>query len=184
MSQLVNEYFGWMCQLIDYDVENTPIHYQKLLNYLYSIEFTYTIRMDANRADDGVQLRYRFGYDNDIPKYYIEKELDNRPCSVLEMMVALSLKCEEHIMSDPDIGDRTGLWFWEMIKNLGLKNMTDDNWDLQYADIVILRFLTRSYEPNGKNGLFTLNHCEHDLREVEIWYQMMWYLNENFDFSI
>ena len=104
--------------------------------------------------------------------------LDNQPCSVLEMMIALAIRCEEHIMDDPDVGNRTGQWFWNMIMNLGLGSMTDDQFDKRYAEQVIERFLNREYEQDGEGGLFTVKHCKHDLRTVEIWYQMCWYLDE------
>lgn len=186
---LINEYFGWMCQHIDYDKIHNPIHYQKLLMHLYSIDFTYSIEKDANRASDGINLRYRFGYDNDISDEVIEDTLDTKPCSVLEMMVALALRCEEHIMSDPDYGDRTGLWFWTMIDSLGLSRITDriytkNSKTKDFVDNRIYDFLNREYAPNGEGGLFTLQNPENDLRDVEIWYQMTWYLTENFDFSI
>lgn len=38
----------------------------------------------------------------------------------LEMIIALAIRLEEHIMDDPDIGNRTGQWFWDMIVSLGL----------------------------------------------------------------
>ena len=103
--------------------------------------------------------------------------LDNRPCSVLEMMVALAIKIEEQIMDDPDIGNRTGLWFWKMIENLGLKNMRDAVIDTDYVEKIIFRFLDRNYQRDGSGGLFIV-HGHGDLRNVEIWYQMLWYLND------
>ena len=125
--------------------------------------------LDENRLLDGLDLRFRFADEN---SYYIDGD-----CSVLEMMVALSLRCEEHIMSDDEIGNRTGRWFWEMIDNLGLESMYDDNFDKVYADKIIYRFLNREYEPNGDGGLFTVHNRNVDLRKVEIWYQMCWYLD-------
>ena len=41
----------------------------------------------------------------------------------------------------------------------------------------VRRFMDGKYKPNGKGGLFTIPSCERDLRTVEIWYQMNWYLN-------
>ena len=98
------------------------------------------------------------------------------PCSVLEMMVALAMSCE-NIMNDPQIGDRTGQWFWNMIISLGLGSMTDIRFDKEYCLEVIYRFLDREYEPDGKGGLFTIRNCDTDLRNVGIWYQTCWYLN-------
>jgi hypothetical protein len=92
------------------------------------------------------------------------------------MMVALAIECEVTIMDDPNIGDRTGQWFWGMIVNLGLGSMTDYKFDDIYVEGVVRRFLDREYEPNGKGGLFTVKNCRYDLRTVEIWNQMCWYL--------
>ena len=64
-----------------------------------------------------------------------------------------------------------------MINNLGLGSMRDDNYDKDYVEYVIQTFLRREYKPNGDGGLFTINHCDHDLRDVEIWYQLNWYLD-------
>jgi hypothetical protein len=134
--------------------------------------------MDGNRAEDGMDLRYRFGYINSLEEPEIAVYLDDRPCSILEMMIALAIRCEEQIMGDPDIGDRTGKWFWMMIDNLGLSNMDDNHYDENYINKVIRRFLDRAYDKNGNGGLFKIKGFHNDIRNVEIWYQMMWYLDE------
>lgn len=169
-----NEYFHWLCHFI-----KPTQFYNKLLHVLHDIEFTYSLPMDGNRADDGINLRYRFGYENDYPEPLIANELDVRPCSVLEMMVALVVRLEEQIMVNPDIGDRTGYWFWHMISNLHISGFTDDNFDEQIVRGAIEIFLDRKYAKNGDGGLFTVNKRKCDMRNVEIWYQMCWYITEN-----
>ena len=175
----VNEYFEWLCDKVDYKNRFKEVSFRKLLVYLYDTEFIYSIKKDANRAQDGVDLRYRFAISKTIDDYITDTILDilSGPCSMLEMMVALSIRCEETIMDDPSVGDRTGQWFWGMITNLGLGSMTDDRFDENYVEKVIDRFLNRRYEPNGKGGLFTVRHCKHDLRDIEIWTQLLWYLD-------
>lgn len=177
-DELNNAYFEWMYQLVC-DERDSEMSYRKLLYLLHDTDFNYTIPMDGNRAEDGTDLRYRFGYENAYDGPIIAAYLDDRPCSVLEMMVALAIRCEEHIMCDPDIGDRTGQWFWNMIDNLGLGDMDDEGFDKSYAERVIQKFLNREYKRNGEGGLFTVKHYRKDLRSVEIWYQMCWYLDEN-----
>jgi hypothetical protein len=92
------------------------------------------------------------------------------------MLIALANRCEEHIMDDPDIGNRTGEWFWNMIENLDLISMTDIRFDRLHVEDVMRRFLNRQYDPDGRGGLFTIDNCRHDLRNVESWYQMCWHL--------
>jgi hypothetical protein len=151
------------------------ISYRRLLSHLHSTPFIFSIPHDANRAEDGTDLRYRYsliqGYDE------VPEELDIGPCTVLEMMLALSLRCEETIMDDPRYGNRNRQWFWAMIANLGLNGMTDDRYDGYLVDEILERFLMRQYEPDGTGGLFRLRDCKYDLRKIEIWCQLMWYLN-------
>lgn len=175
MNDISNEYFEWVCDLVYSKPNSKYVSYDKLLEYLYNKRFRYSLPMDSNREADGIDLRYRFAYFHgyeDIPE-----PLEDSPCSVLEMMVALAVRCEESIMDDPDIGDRTGQWFWEMIVNLDLGAMTDARFDEDYVDEVIERFLDREYEPDGRGGLFRIRNCKEDLRDVEIWYQLCWYLD-------
>lgn len=173
---MYKSYFEWICQLIEYPFKKAS--YVWLLEFLYDTEFTYTLPMDENRAKDGIDLRYRFGYEQSYKRAEIVKHLDDRPCSVLEMMAALAIRCEKHIMDDPDIGNRTGKWFWDMIVSLGLENMDDSAFDERRAKNIISRFLKRKYRHDGKGGLFTVSNCSYDMRMVEIWYQMCWYLDE------
>lgn len=180
-DKLNNEYFEWMYQLVCNDKYYKNLSFRKLLYFLHSVEFIYVVEMDVNRAIDGVDFRYRFGYECGYSREVIEKFLDTRPCSVLEMMIALAFRVEEHIMDDPDFGDRTGQWFWNMIVNLGLGTMNDSKFDQRYCEQVIFRFLNREYERNGKGGLFTIHDNTRDMRTAEIWYQTMWYLNDFLD---
>lgn len=169
-----NRYFEWMYDLVCGDRYSESISYRKLLTHLHNIEFTYSIPKDGNRANDGEKLRYRFALLQDCEE--LSDYLDD-PCSVLEMMIALAIRVEENIMSDPEIGDRTAQWFWDMITNLGLGDMMDRYYDRKHVDDVIWRFLNREYEPDGRGGLFRIKKCERDLRDVEIWCQFNYYIN-------
>lgn len=173
-DQIINDYFEWL-----WNFTKCRGHSQnrKIITLLHNIEFRYSIPMDANREEDGIDLRYRFITEVGIPKNYQEVYgyLDG-PCSVLEMMIALAIRCEESIMDDPDIGDRTSEWFWLMMKNLGLDYMSDRKFDRGIAEEKISIFLDRKYKRNGEGGLFVVNG-RRDLRKVEIWYQMCWYLD-------
>ena len=171
------DYFQWMCDLIS-DSKPSKGSYGKLFKFLNETEFIYTIPMDGNRYDDGINLRYRFGYDHDIEYPVIASCLDNRPCSVFEMMVALAFRCDEQITFNPANGLRAGRWFWMMIKNLGLEGMTDSRFDIEHVNSVIWRFLDREYTRDGEGGLIYIKNSPYDMRTMEIWYQLQHYLSQ------
>ena len=141
---------------------------------LHDTEFIYVMGTDASRADDGLSLRYRFAYFH--PDYDDAERYITGPCSVLEMIFALAIRCEE-FMDNTAYGDRTAQWFWNMLISLGLGASDDSRYDDEYIDMVLERFMYREYEPNGEGGLFTIYGCREDLRDVEIWWQLCWYLN-------
>lgn len=162
------KYFKAICNLV-YD-DRFGKSYNQLFEYLYSVEFYWTIPMDRNRALDGIDLRDKYGCSNDI--------LDE-PCSVLEMLIGLAARMENQFMTNYDEGDRTGQWFWMMLTNLGLNRLDDDNFNEEIADYFTYRFLDRDYESNGEGGgLFVVERPFQDLRDVDIWTQMNWYLGE------
>lgn len=181
MQNLEQRYFDWMIEKISF---KDPLivdskKYMKLLKYLNSRSFNYYILpMDGNRSEDGVDLRYIFGYEQKIDQHEIEMYLDRRDCSMLEMMVALAIKAE-NIVGDSSVGDRTPLWFWSMIQSLGLLwTAEDENYDETKVIFIIDSFINHDYAEDGKGGLFTVEDPPHDMRNVEIWNQMCWFLNE------
>ena len=176
-DELQDAYFNWMYQLVCTRRYTEGRSYQYLMSYLHHIDFIALMERDLNRIEDGINLRYRFGYETHVDNNRIATYLDDRPCSVLEMMIALAIRCEE-TMNDPDIGDRTDRWFWEMIYSLGIQDFYDYRFDKIEVGYILNKFLNREYERNGRGGLFTIENCKRDLRDVEIWYQMGWHLNE------
>lgn len=176
-DDIVNLYFEWLFNMVCENRFAEDISFRKLIIHLHNTEFRYSIPNDGSRAREGENLRHRFALTQmpDVPEYEILDILAGR-CSVLEMMVALAIYAEEHIMSNPQIGNRTGQWFWNMVVNLGLGDQIDARFDRLYVESVIQRFLDRKYEPTGQGGLFTIRNCHRDLRRVEIFYQLCWYL--------
>lgn len=178
MNDISKDYFNWLCKLIDH--EGKVRVYKKTLSLLHEQDFVYILPKDGNRYEDGIDLRYRYGYEHHLRDSEVADKLDNRACSVFEMMVALAVRCEDHIMTDPDRGDRQSKWFWVMFDNLGLTPMTNSKYEEYYTDIleIIDRLNYREYEPDGTGGLFVTHDPTKNMLEEEIWYQMMQYLNE------
>ena len=173
-DQVKSKYFDWLYNYVCKGRVNNNVSYKKLFMLLHDIEFTFCIRNDINRARDGVDLRYRFAIFIDDEQVM---DILDGPCTVLEMILALAIRCEETIMNDTRYGDRTSQWFWNMLSNLGISFMTDDRFDEELATEKIFIFLERRYKPDGKGGLFYIRNCEDDLRNVEIWTQLCWYLD-------
>jgi len=190
MSDIDISYFNWILGIIDaepWDLFHAVNDYKKLLRYLYEVTFYSVIPNDDNRINDGLSLRKRFL--SSYKAYYAENDVQyktfiNKECSILEMMVALAIRGEDNIMYNLEYGDRTNRWFWEMIDNLGLDDMTDYKWNKKKVDTVLYNFLHRNYKPNGEGGLFVVNNPKRDMRNVEIWYQMLWYFNDILEYEI
>lgn len=136
---------------------------------LQNREFTYTIPLDENRYLDGLKFRKSI------------EPFRSGPCTVLEMICGLADRMETEIMQNTLYGDRTGQWVTQMVNSMGLCRLDDDHYDKRKSNDIITRFLNREYEPNGKGGLFTFRKpVPGDPREVEIWWQMQWWLSENY----
>ena len=59
LNDVNNEYFDWLYGLVCKE-GNSHISFRRLLMHLHNINFRYSIRKDQNRAEDGIDLRYRF----------------------------------------------------------------------------------------------------------------------------
>lgn len=170
------DYYYELCSIVDSGDMNAR-NYSKLFSYLYSVPFRWTVKNDSNRASDGIRLRASI-----VNDARMVEELG--PCRMLEMMIALANRCETDIMQEDQYGNRTGIWFWTMVENLGLITMDDWNYDEETVRAAVNRFLDRKYSRNGYGSIFFANDHGTDLRKAEIWYQMCWFLTEQYDFAI
>lgn len=174
-DEIVNVYFHLLCEIVHADDPQESYIY--LMEVLFQTEYIWTIDNDVNRAEDGKHLRRKFFNDPDI--------LD-KPCTVLEMMIALAIRIDDEVMWNPDKGDRTAVWFWEMIDNLGLGELNDG---LKFDKIESIAsrklhiFMHRMYKNDGVGSLFPVKNLNLNLSHVttfsnktEVWYQMMLYM--------
>lgn len=184
-STIKKDYFRWLCDIIEGITDSPRTSYRGLLYTLFEKEFYHFVPNDDNRSSDGVKLREEYirlkGLDK--PERKEERIAIQGICKVLEMMVALAKRCEDDIMYSPENGDRTRVWFFTMIKNLGLDIYYDENFDCKsQANIsrVIDIAVNREYSENGDGGFFPLKNPSQDQTKVEIWFQMVAWLNENY----
>lgn len=162
-------YLTWLySQVGDVKVRNKSRTYWDLFSQMYDKPFVWLVPNDDNRIQDGLDLRHEF---------LVEEGLDfsdrwlGSDCSFLEVVIALSRRLAFEGEGHPPV------WFWHLMKNLGLQNCTDrPGYDKVEVDQRLDAVIFRLYEPNGRGGLFPLRHPKHDQTEVEIWYQMNEYL--------
>lgn len=180
-KKLSSAYFEWLCDQVCIDVVN--LSHWFLAKALHRKEFYWTVPNDDNRAFDGIALRDKFLEESYNVNYDIDElELIEGPCTMFEMLIALANRCE-YMMAEPQIDD-TVKWFWELLRNVGLDDFSDDSFiDLGgYSAVysILDRILERSYNSDGTGGLFPLKFPDKDQRKVEIWYQLSAYLIENY----
>lgn len=176
ITDILNEYHNWM---LDKMQANLPEHrnYDLLLKQLDSIPFIVIHPLDENRNIDGKILREEFLEEEGISHNHIWHD----DSSVLEVLVALSMRIETEITGEPG-NDHLDRWFWVMIHNLGLDYYRNNMYDPDKINEIIDIWLKRKYKSNGKNGVFPLQKTDIDQREIDIWYQMQLYLTENYRF--
>lgn len=177
-SDAADDYYRWLLNKVHWREYGS---YERVLYRLFKTEFYWILPRDRNRADDGLELREDFAMEAGYPLFFWRGYLPDY-CTVLEMMVALAQACEERIMGDPLVGDRTHIWFWTMMNKLRLDEFTDRRFDQELVDSAIETFLKREYSPNGDGSLFGVLKCREDLRDVELWYQLNYYLSEYYTF--
>lgn len=164
-------YFRWLYKQVASPREKDPSRsYWDLLKQLYQKEFHWFVPNDHNRVEDGRDLRLIFVHHSGITP---DQEWMDLGCSFLEMLLGLSHRLNF------ETGRPAKGWFWQLIDNLGMTELTDANYgELTHESVeeVLERVMWRTYAPDGSGGLFPLKHPEHDQREVEIWYQLCAYL--------
>ena len=173
---LEETYFKWLAvHVVNTRLKNPSLTNWYVLQKLFSTEFVWRVRNDDNRVADGKELRSMFldqhlGLEVD-PSWF------EQPCSFLEMLIALS----ERLTFQTE-GTSPAEWFWHLLNNVGLcisdQVYSSDRLEL-YVDQVLQMINMRTYDSNGRGGLFPLQDSGGiDQTKVELWYQMNYYLLE------
>ena len=186
MTDIQDLYLRWLeyrCGLSKSD--NPAETFHMLFWALQSVEFYSIIPRDDNRAEDGKELRQEFIGDYPELSGKDLSQIDKGPCTFLEMMVGLAKRIDFE-QSRQNETNKTGYWFFEMIRNLGLDSYNDAFFIQSNGKMAVKnaarKVIDRTFEPDGSGGLFPLKHPRVDQRSVEIWYQMNSYLMECYSF--
>jgi hypothetical protein len=85
------------------------------------------------------------------------------------MLIALARRTVEDV-----VGEGTVLfWFWKMVRNVGYLNTDGPD-----KRTLTNNLLERRCSFNGGGGLFPLKHARRNQANLEMWYQLMDYLEE------
>lgn len=173
-SASMSNYIHWVMKdrlnLSDREIKQ----WKNLCIVLAHIEFIWSHPMDENRAADGLELRDDFEYETGE---YLDKSSGLLPnCSFFEMLAALAIRCENQLMRNLSLGDRTSRWFFEFLDNLGIdSNMRSDD-----VEGIVVDFMDKKYKINGEGGMFPLKRSGINQRDEQIWKQLSAYINENY----
>lgn len=169
---VVNRYYIWLLEMIDFDSHGHDKQ-SKLLQYLHNKEYVWDIWTDENRAEDGLNLRCRFEKETD----YLDYSPLEKPCSVLEMMVAFAERIDKDV-TDEEYG--TPYWFWIMIENLGLKDCTDDVFDAKKVNSVLDNWLNSLTKNDLKSGIFPGKSGKKPESDTDEWFRMQKWIAERY----
>lgn len=164
-------YLEWLYDQVGAVGTDPSTGHWELLKILATKEFVWIVPNDDNRAEDGRFLRHEFLSEQNL-------KLDDPHwmrlgCDMFELLVGISRRLAFEGDGEPRE------WFWEMINNLGLYNYRDGGHiPVGTINEVLDDLIWRTYEPDGRGGLFPLKYPEQDQRDVEIWYQLNAYLLE------
>ena len=152
---------------------NPERSFWELTKQLYHKKFTWVIPRDANRSEDGKELRRQFINECDIQD--VEVNWLQIECSVLEMLIGLACRASFESFGEP------GNWLWKFFENLGIEVYNDHYYNndvVEEVDAIIQRLLDRTYEQNGVGGVFPCNNARTDQTQIELWTQLQGYLLE------
>lgn len=149
--------------------------YVDLSTSIGAMPFRSSVMMDRNRVIDGEQLRIIY---SDLTGCRFSTDI--RGCSVLEFLVALADRVNDTLATIP-----VDEAFRMFMDNMDISRCTDD-WFLRKLDperYIQKRcdiMMDRMYEPNGSNGGLFVIHDSKDIRPSEWWWQMQYWLNEQY----
>ena len=164
---LYSDYYLWLDSLVNDGNHNV------LIRCLYDQPFRWQFILDENRAAGGLNLRRKFAFENGINI----QDVGRGPCSILEMLIALSDRMTEFL--EGDIRE----WFWQLIRNLSLERFDDNHFDESNVHYILNIWLDRQYDFQGNGSLFPVSKYSGDCRNLDIWGQMNVWISENYPHS-
>lgn len=133
-------YFQWLLRKIGVEWETT--NYRKLYLALYDTDFLIAHPRDENRGLDGLYLREKFVKETKVTKG-LDEFLNVGPCSVLEMLVAFSIRIDAEWDGEPGNPD-PGRVFFRMIKCCSLDKFRDRKWNGEKVNDILWKVMKKN----------------------------------------
>ena len=177
-----HEYFEWLVSKVTSPAVPDDAQARIVLQVLRDIRIqALPMADDAPRLEDGKQLRTSFMDDTGMAVHSYKDALEPESgfCTVLELLVALSMRMDD-IMRDPlDPCSSVPSWFWGMVSTMVDQPFYPCSYWTFSVDastpVVVaestMKFLGRQYDPTGHNGNVFIDMSGVDLRAIDIWAQ-------------
>lgn len=176
------EYFLWLYKQIDQGKGS----FRKLCHILHQKYFRWSVPNDDNRCQDGLDLRQLFIEEKRLDEAHTEISYFMKGgCTVLEMMVGVAQRLDFLNTDLERPAPKTAKWFHILLTNLRLNDFRDSSeWNTyieRTIDHILDNMLDRTYDVYGNGSLFPMKRKPpKDMAKTEIWYQLMWWLDENY----
>lgn len=176
-----DDYFLWLCGIINLDFDR----YSTLIYILQDMDFVWVLDRDSGRSSDGLALREEY-YHQTFDDWVM---LWEKSCTVLEALIGLA-RTMDAMLIDENTSDRTRVWFWEFIRNLGLKKYTNQYIETLFVEerefdiqSIVMVWMNRDFDVDGTGSVFPLKNPRRDQREETMIYQLNSYILENYAFD-
>ena len=165
-------YFAWLRSKIHSKTRPKAVStHNLLLHALHQTTYGWIFPMDENRL--GEAKRMRSYYKNEVGT-----PAPNEAYSLLEVMIGLADRMEHEYLTDAEsYGDRTGVWFWNMVSSMNLMDYDDEHFIASEVEEKIGCMLGRGYASDGFGSLFFIPGVKRDMRKLQIWDQMLCYVS-------
>lgn len=179
-------YLDWLLMLINADNYKGK-SYIKLCSLLNKIPFKPVLKLDENRSADVKSLLRETYIQSKSDWYRLQDDeimkFPDEPISFLELIISLAMRIDLDFMREINQIDNTRIYFWVLVRNLGILEYDDENWGEDAIISVVNRLNVvqdRKYDFDGNGGLFPLENAEMDQRNVQIWNQLCQFVSQKF----
>jgi len=142
-------YLQWIQSMID------PSHsFKKLIDYLYSVAYEWSVLIDENLEWMGVDLRKQFMKECDIRDVSSVASLLVRPCSILELLCGVAQDIELDLRDSASGVSCISIRFLDILTYLRLDMQFDENFDPELVKKELKVFLSKKTREKGYYAQF------------------------------